>query len=198
MEFAPRLTFWIMTFQDVLRLIPKQVKSKNLRRIATHHKIEDAGHDRWFLQDMSFLKKDQHYNISWLFSKENALVRDFSYSVIAEALKSSKDHLKVTLILILESAGHIFFDQMANYVKLKGYDSDLKYFSSYHLEVEYNHAIFEEQLMEELLRIELSESDRQEVTDLINRVYKGFHDVFDQLHDYLIELEKEEDDRLVA
>ncbi|MBP9692101.1 MAG: hypothetical protein KBD90_02075 [Alphaproteobacteria bacterium] len=198
MEFAPRLTFWIMSFQDVLRLLPKQVKSKNLRRIAIHHKIEDAGHEQWFLQDMTHLKKEEYNKLSWLFSKENSLVRDFSYSVVAEALKPSKDHLKITLILILESTGHIFFDQLANYVKLHGYNSDLKYFSSYHLDVEHGHAIFEEQLMKELLGIDLSESDRQDVIDLINRVYTGFHDVFDQLHDYLVQIETEEEDRLVA
>ena len=109
MAFAPKITFWVMAFQDILRLIPSRVQSKELRRIATHHKIEDAGHDKWFLEDISFLERDKSYDIPWLFSKENAFVRDFVYNIISEALTISHDHLKITLILILESTCHIFF-----------------------------------------------------------------------------------------
>ncbi len=38
MAFVPRLMFWVMVFQDILNIIPPQVKSAHLRRIATHHK----------------------------------------------------------------------------------------------------------------------------------------------------------------
>ena len=179
-SFTPRLTFWVMAFQDVLRLIPPRVQSKELRRIATHHKIEDSGHDKWFLQDMSFLFKDKKYDIAWLFNKENEHVRDFVYKVISEVLTLSKDHLRIILILVLESTGHIFFEKISNFAKLKGYDEHLKYFSSYHLEVELNHAVFEDELEKKLFSVELSLPDRSEAIELIARVYDGFNAIFDQ------------------
>ena len=197
MNFASKLAFWVMAFQDILRLIPPRIQTKELRRIATHHKMEDAGHHLWFLEDMGLLEKDKNYTVAWLFSKENAPVRDFAYHVMSEALTLPKDHLKITLILILESTGHIFFEHMAAFAKLKGYDSNLKYFSSSHLEVERNHAVFEERLMNALFGIKLSDKDRLEATDLVERVYDGFHGLFTELHAHLLEIE-EDKRKLVA
>ena len=181
MAFTPNLTFWVMTFQDILRLIPKQITKKELRRIATHHKMEDAGHDKWFLQDISYLRKGVDYNVEWLYSPENQNIRDFTYNIVAEAIKPSSDHLKVLLILLLESTGHVFFEHIANFAKRKGHDSDLKYFSSHHLEVELNHSVFEGKLEEELFSIELTAKERAEAVELIDRLYEGWNNLFTDL-----------------
>jgi hypothetical protein len=186
MEFAPRLTFWAMAFQDILRLLPPKVKSKELRRIATHHKIEDSGHDQWFLQDLAFLDRDKVYDIPWLFSKENSQVRDCVYQIISEAFTLNNDHSRILLILILESTGHIFFEEISNFAKRAGYDEHLKYFSSYHLEVEQSHAIFEADLEKALFSIELNKEERQEAYELIDRVYQQFIIMFDYFNNYII------------
>lgn len=201
MSVMPKLTFWVMTFQDVLRLTPLRIESKALRRIATHHKIEDAGHDQWFLQDIAFLTQKSN-DISWLFGKENELVRFFSYDILSEILTISSDYLRVILILTLESTGHIFFENIAKFVNSHGYESHLKYFSSYHLEVEHNHAIFEEQLNQEIFKIKLSSEDRSQAIDLVDRVYQGFNKVFDYLNTSLTEKylpeDQNEQEHLVA
>ena len=46
--YASALTFWVMTFQDILRLNEAQVTDARLREVAAQHRAEDAGHDRWF------------------------------------------------------------------------------------------------------------------------------------------------------
>jgi hypothetical protein len=184
MTFTKDLAFWVMSFQDILRLIPPQIKSKALRRIATHHKIEDGGHNIWFLEDLEFLNKNNKggLNIKELFSKEHELTRDFSYKMVAEALKPSKDHEKITLILALESGGHVFFEETANFVNLKGHSLDLKYFSSYHLEVEQSHAVFEEKLMQDLLNISLNEEERDANIAVVDCFYNGVNSLFDHLY----------------
>jgi len=184
MAFTPKLTFWVMVFQDVLKLIPPRIQAKELRRIATHHKMEDSGHDQWFLQDISFLHQDNNHDIAWLFGKDNELIRNFSYNIVSEALTLSMDYLRVILILILESTGHVFFENMAKFVQSKGYDSHLKYFSSFHLEVEHNHAIFEEILNKELFCKELSPEEYSQAIALIDRVYQGFNKLFSHLDAY--------------
>ncbi|WP_032114027.1 hypothetical protein [Candidatus Paracaedibacter symbiosus] len=188
MDFAVKLTFWVMAFQDILRLIPPRINSKALRRIATHHKVEDGGHNLWFLQDINFLNKgnNKHNNIAWLFSKENEIARDFSYRMISEVFNLAKDHEKITLILALESGGHVFFEKISNFVKLKGYNADLKYFSSHHLEVEKNHAVFEESLMKELVSLQLNEEERLQAIALVDRFYEGINTLFDQFYNNFI------------
>lgn len=201
MAFTPKLTFLVMIFQDVLKLLPPRIKTKELRRIATHHKIEDAGHDQWFLQDMTFLNQGKAYDIAWLFKQENERIRHLSYHILAEALTLSVDHLKILLILILESTGHAFFENMASFVKAKGYEAHLKYFSSYHLEVEHNHAIFEEKLNQALFSKELSSEERSQAITLIDQLYKGFNELFDHFYDEFLSKSSEktyESEPLVA
>jgi hypothetical protein len=180
MAFVPRLMFWVMVFQDILNIIPPQVKSAHLRRIATHHKMEDSGHDKWFLQDIAYLEKDRIVSIEWLFSPEHKITRDVAYRIISEAFHG-KDHQKIILILALESTGHIFFEHVAKFVKSKGHDADLKYLSSYHLDVELNHAVFEEKLKESLFSIVLTSEEREESIAMIDRIYDAFHTLFDYL-----------------
>lgn len=180
MSFVPRLMFWVMVFQDILNIIPKQVKSKELRRIATHHKIEDAGHDKWFIQDLAYLEKDKKRSIEWLFSPEHKITRDVSYKILSEAFHG-KDHQKIILILALESTGHIFFENVANFVQSKGEEGNLKYLSRYHLDVELSHAVFEDKLKESLDSMVLTPEERKDSIEMIDRVYDAFYTMFDYL-----------------
>ena len=53
--FVPELTFWAMTFQDILRLNEERVVDPYLKKVARHHRLEDAGHEKWFLQDKKYM-----------------------------------------------------------------------------------------------------------------------------------------------
>lgn len=180
MAFVPRLMFWVMAFQDILNIIPPQVKSKELRRIANHHKMEDAGHNKWYLEDMAYLEKNHKNTIEWLFSADHKITREVAYRIMSEAFHG-KDHHKIVLILALESTGHIFFENISEYAKRNGQDNNLKYLSSYHLEVEKKHEIFEQKLEESLYKLVLSPEDRKEAIDMVDRVYDAFNTLFDYL-----------------
>src|SRR5215204_4975901 len=53
--FVPELTFWAMTFQDILRINEERVKDPYLKKVARHHRLEDAGHEKWFLHDKKYM-----------------------------------------------------------------------------------------------------------------------------------------------
>lgn len=180
MAFVPGLTFWVRVFQDILQMIPQHLKTPHLRRLANHHKHEDAGHNKWFLEDAAWLGNDNVYKCEWLFSPEHRLTREVTYRIVSEVFQG-KDYQKVILILVLESTGHVFFENIADFVKRKGHENHLKYFSSYHLEIEKNHAVFEEKLEEELYAIMLSEEDRSQAIAMIDRTYDAFNSLFDHL-----------------
>ena len=185
--FVPELTFWAMTFQDILRLNEERVKDPLLKKIARHHRLEDAGHEKWFLQDkkyMANLSKHTSCNkddVAWLFSKESQITRDAAYAILAEVYKIDDELMNIALLLTLESSGHVFFDKVVKQVKKTGEDKNLKYFSSSHLEVELAHAIFEEEMERKLYEKRVPVNTRRAALKMIDRCYDAFNQMFDGL-----------------
>jgi len=185
--FVPELTFWAMTFQDILRINEERVKEPYMKKIARHHRLEDAGHEKWFLHDKKYMagfSQDQSCNrddIAWLYSKDSQVTRDAAYAILAEVYKIDDEILNIALLLTLESSGHVFFEKIVKQVQKTGEDKNLKYFSSSHLEVEMAHAIFEEEMESKLYARQISVSTRREALKMIDRCYDAFNKMFDGL-----------------
>lgn len=185
--FVPELTFWAMTFQDILRLNEERVTDPYLKKIARHHRHEDAGHDRWFLQDKKYMgtvsidKSCNKNDVNWLYSKETRSTRDAAYALIAEVYNAEDDIINIALVLTLESSGHVFFEKVAQQVQKTGEEKHLKYFSNSHLEVEKAHALFEKEMERELFARKVPVSIRRAALQMIDRCYIAFTNMFDGL-----------------
>lgn len=181
--FVPDLTFWVMSFQDVLRLNEERVTDPDLRKIARHHRLEDAGHDQWFLHDRNYIVGEdaRHENINRLFGKETRATREAAYAIMAEVYGSHNEWLNIVLLLAVESTGHVFFEKVVSQIQKIGEDSNLKYFSSSHLQVELGHALFENEMERKLYASELPEDVRREAVKLVDRCYGAFGRMFDGL-----------------
>lgn len=185
--FVPELTFWAMTFQDILRINEERVTDPYLKKVARHHRLEDAGHEKWFLSDKKYISELTNDpacgrdDVAWLYSKDSQLVRDAAYAIMSEIYKLDEEILNVALLLTLESSGHVFFEKVVKQVKKTGEDKNLKYFSSSHLEVEMAHALFEEEMERKIFERQLSISARREALKMIDRCYDAFNKMFDGL-----------------
>lgn len=185
--FVPELTFWAMTFQDILRINEEKVKDPYLKKVARHHRLEDAGHEKWFLSDKKYMcqksidKSCDRDDVAWLYSKDSQLIRDAAYALMSEIFKCDDESLNIALLLTLESSGHVFFDKVVKQVKKTGEDKNLQYFSSSHLEVELAHAMFEEEMEKTLFARKLSISTRRNALKMIDRCYDAFGKMFDGL-----------------
>jgi hypothetical protein len=185
--FVPELTFWAMTFQDILRLNEERVSSPYLKKVARHHRLEDAGHEKWFLHDKSYMSSlgpkeiSQRHDVSWLYSQDLQATRDAAYAIVSEIYKIEDEYLNIALLLTLESSGHVFFEKVANQVKKTGEDDNLLYFSSSHLDVEMAHALFEEEMEKKLFEKALPIETRREALKMIDRCYDAFNLMFDGL-----------------
>lgn len=185
--FVPELTFWAMTFQDILRINEERVKDPYLKKIARHHRLEDAGHEKWFLQDKKYMEglnadssRDTN-DISWLYSKETQLTRDAAYAILAEIYKAEDEIINIVLLLVIESSGHVFFEKVAKQAKESGEDRNLKYFSTSHLEVEMAHALFEEEMEKSLFARKVPVNVRRDALKMVDRCYDAFNQMFDGL-----------------
>jgi len=178
--FAPELTFWVMAFQDVLRLNATLTKDPALRKIVRHHRAEDAGHDRWFLEDLAAMQIAAP-DVRGLFGAQHTATRDSTYMLVSECYRTTDDRMRLVLVKTLESAGHIFFGKVAAAVEKAGWTKLLKYFSFSHLEVEKSHEVFEAEISKTVSAIRLEPKARAEAKALVDRCYLAFTTMFDAL-----------------
>lgn len=135
------MTFFVMCFQDVLRLARMVISDPMLRSIAEVHEREDRGHEQWFLHDAQRL--DSACDLRTVFSTEFDTVRDVSYSLIAEVLSAQDDRQRLAVVLCLEAAGGEFFHRVISRLERLGADQGLRYFARGHQHVEESHEVFE-------------------------------------------------------
>lgn len=181
--FVPELTFWVMTFQDILRLNEERVADPYLRKIAHHHRLEDAGHEQWFLHDRAYVsnKTSDDEDIRWLFGKETRSMRDPAYAILSEVYKSDNEWLNIALLFAVESSGHVFFERVAEQVEKTGEECKLKYFARSHLDAELAHALFDEEMERGLYATPLPAKIRHDAIQLVDRCYDAFDKMFDGL-----------------
>jgi hypothetical protein len=177
LAFARALTFWVMTFQDILRINEARVVDLSLRRIARHHMQEDAGHDRWFLSDLLAIDGTIP-DVDWVFGPDHAATRAASYALISEVYRANTDHERIALLLTLESTGHVFFEKVSSYFERAQIRKTLRYFARTHLDVEKQHELFEERLMQPLFATELAPPVRQDCRAMVDRAYAAFDNLF--------------------
>ncbi|WP_438014305.1 hypothetical protein WMF18_25725 [Sorangium sp. So ce315] len=171
------LTFFVMTFQDILRICDERVTDPEYKPIVHRHRLEDAGHDRWFLGDLSALGIE-HPTAAQLFGQPHRAVRNASLALVAEPFMARHDASQLTLLLTLESAGHVFFERVARYLERTGERRPLRYFSRTHLDVEEAHDVFNGGADARLESIVLDEEARAESLALIDRCYRELHGMF--------------------
>jgi hypothetical protein len=180
LSFAPDLTFWVMAFQDILRLNATLTRDPQMRKIVRHHRAEDAGHDRWFLDDLAAMQIPAP-DVRWLFGERHSPTRDAAYALVSEVYRATDDRLRLVLVKTLESAGHVFFGRVAAFVERVGLSKVLKYFSFSHLEVEKNHQVFEDEMARIVSGIRLPAKLRTEAKQLVDRCYIAFGAMFDAM-----------------
>ena len=182
LPFAKAMTFWIMSFQDILRLNAARVSDGMLKTIAEGHKREDAGHDLWFLSDLLHLEGELP-DVSFLFSTSHAGMRDASYALVSEVFQARSDVERIALVLALESTGHIFFERISSY--LEGSEFPLyekfRYFARKHLNVELDHEVFEEEKEQYLENLQMTEAEEHSCRELVDRAYVAFTAMFDHV-----------------
>jgi len=174
-QFAADLTFWVMTFQDILRLNRSRMRQSTLSEIVEQHLREDSGHEKWFWHDVRALSVLR--SAEWYFGEECARVRELSLELASEVFRSEHDELRVALILSLEATGEEFFPRVVSYFERCNLGHDLKYFAQTHREVERNHEVFETKTHEALARLQLDAERRAEALGLVTRVFAAFEEL---------------------
>jgi len=175
--------FWIMTFQDVLRLNTERFSDEKLKSIAETHMQEDSGHDLWYLSDLTMMGLNIP-TISTIYDKQYESARDASYLLLNEVLNATSDFERLILIEAIESTSDVFFSYTSEYIDKKDLNLPLRFFSKHHFNVEQAHDCKEFEYIFEATKLNREENDSMIL--LVDRVY----DAFDILYTGIDELMK--------
>ena len=168
---APRFTFYVMCFQDMLRLGSSLTTDPVLKELAVTHEAEDLGHEQWFLYDLEALGVER--NLAWTFSPEHAVTRDISYKIMAEIVGATHDATRLAVLLALESIGAEFFGRVIRYLDRLGRAEGLRYFARSHQLVEQSHEVFEAHAQSRLSAVEVPSAVMPEVVRAVLRTFEA-------------------------
>ncbi len=185
--FVPGLSFFVLTFQDVLRLNEARITDPVLHPIVHHHRQEDLGHDAWFLYDLRQLGKPCDAEL--LFGKEHEVTRDTSFEIISEIFQASDDRIRLVIPLALEAMGHPFFSRVHQFFVRSGFKGQLRYFSKEHFLIEQSHEMFKDEIDAQVHAIELSSALRAEAIGVVGRTFEAVTRMINSLDQRIAQLE---------
>lgn len=168
---ARQLTFFVLAFQDMLRLARMHAGEGPLAELARAHEAEDRGHEQWFLSDLEVLDLD--LDLRWVFSSAHATTRDVSYAIMSDVLRATDDRSRLAVLLSLEAAGAEFFGRVISYLERLGRSENLQYFARPHQHVEENHSVFEENEQRKLWSTPLPEHVYDEVLRAVDHTFEN-------------------------
>jgi hypothetical protein len=184
---AQSIGFFVLGFQDVIRLVSSTVTKPELAEFARANEAGDKGHDRWFLQDMLHL--GVQVDVDWLFSEAHRVTRDVTYSQMASILHSRHDEARFALALALEATGAEFFERMVSFLERMGQSAGMKFFGRYHQQVEEAHEIFQSGAQERLDLIPIPPEALPEVWAVIERTFAGVETMASDIEAALVRAE---------
>lgn len=193
---APRFTFYVMCFQDMLRLGRTLTTDPVLKELADTHEAEDRGHEQWFLYDLEALGVDR--NLAWTFSPEHAVTRDISYRIMSEIVGATSDATRLAVLLALEAIGAEFFGRVIGYLERLGRAQGLRYFARSHQAVEQSHGVFEADSQSRLAAVAVPSDVMPEVVRAVARTFESMACLGDDIDSHMAECASREALRAVG
>jgi hypothetical protein len=181
-RMARALSWWPMVFQDMLRINFERVAGSEYARAAKCHRDEDAGHEKWFLEDLRAFDVEAP-GLEELFSPSFQPIRDACYALLTEVHVAPSATQRLALLLTLESTGHIFFEKIALATHRVCPELPLRYFAHFHLGVVKDHDLFAKANDEEIEQVDLSDVERARCNEMLTRVYQAFGGMFSYLEE---------------
>lgn len=171
MAFAPAVSFWVLTFQDVIRFNAERTNDPATRRLVEQHLAEDTGHDAWFFEDLERITGRPAPSARWLFSPANRDVRRASSAIASELFHIDDDQVRVVYLEVLEAAAGTYFHHVSEALAAAGHKGKLKYFDGMHIDAEAGHEMHAEGGID---TITIPDALRPRIDALVDRMFGSF------------------------
>jgi hypothetical protein len=178
-SILPRLGFFVLAFQDMLRLSRAGCSDPKLFVHVEGLERGDRGHDQWYLEDIGTLGLD--LDARNLFSAEYQVTRETTYELMSMVLHAPDDYCRLTLLLSLEETAHEFFERVSKYAKRAGVTTTLRFFGGEHLIAEESHEVFEEDAQKLLKEMVIPVAAREAVKGTVEHTFHAMTRLADDL-----------------
>ncbi|HMI85590.1 MAG TPA: hypothetical protein VK550_15945 [Polyangiaceae bacterium] len=150
---VPRMAFYVLCFQDILRLARKWCTEPELKAILRTLELEDKGHDAWYLADLERLGIP--CSVNQLFSADHEVARDTAFALVSEVLGAPSDHARLAVAQCLEALASEFFERMIGMLARLGHADGLEFFGRKHQLIESSHKALADDAQEKIAAIEV-------------------------------------------
>jgi hypothetical protein len=192
LSFAPCMAHFIMSFSDFNKYIFRETNYDSdgeIQEMINKHTQEDEAHSPWFLVDLEVLGLNPQSNfakiIDFIWGEETKITRQISYQVAGLTLQA-EPVIKLVAIEALEAMGNVFFSVSSKVTsELEQItQKEYIYFGDSHLKVETGHTMGEIEVEQYFTKIELTESQRQEAINAVEKIFNIFSQWTDELLTY--------------
>jgi hypothetical protein len=190
LAFAPALSPLVVGFGDLCRSILREEPTNDtLQALINIHTYEEDIHWRWFLEDLTKLDFDNSLaftdSINFLWGEETKKTR-FVCRQMERYAYNSDSLMRLVVTEVAEAAANVFFAETEQVIKeLKLFTKkEYRYFGGYHIEKEDNHNIKQEDIINYLEVIALTEEQRKHYLEVIDILFNAFTESMNELLTY--------------
>jgi len=178
--FVPQVSFFVLAFQDLMRMTGERANSPRLRDLLRRHCEEEIGHEKWFFRDAGRLAGGAP-DLAALFGVAHAPTREATYALAAEVLGARDDVERLCLIFTLEAASEVCFGGAQAYFARAGVANDLVYFAGIHREIEASHSLFDQEMQAIVTSLQLAPDELTRASRAVDRIYAALGWMLDGL-----------------
>jgi hypothetical protein len=177
--FFPCMASFIMSFGDLNRLVLREEPTDDpYLKIINAHTYEDDHHWPWYLEDYTKLGHDDAKQapgdtIRFLYSDATIQNRLLAHR-LAHLIWGAEPVVRLAIIEAIEETGHVLF-QLTSKIAMeieKETGTELRYCGEFHFNLESGHAMNNDHA--ELALIELTDAQREDALERVERVFEWF------------------------
>ncbi|AFY58776.1 hypothetical protein Riv7116_6446 [Rivularia sp. PCC 7116] len=190
LAWAPCAAPFIMSFGHLNKYVFRQEPTTDpIQAIINKHTYEDDRHWLWFLEDIKTLGFDRSLNFTdalrFLWSEQTKNSQLISYQLSQYALNANPI-TKLIVIEVTEATGNTMFSIAAKVgEELKvNHSKKCLYFADFHLDVETGHTTGTLGIENLIESIKLTDENRLEAIELVDKIFKLFEDLTNELLSY--------------
>ncbi len=180
LSFAPCAAPFIMSFSDLCKYVLRQEPTNDpIQKILNQHTYEDDFHWQWFLEDLEKLEFNYsvqlNHSLRFLWSDKTKTSRFIIHELYKHIVQSEPVE-KLIIMEAMEAAAEIFLSftkQITDELQLIT-NQEYPYFGSGHCDSEKDHNTRSNEVREFIKNIHISEENRQQSIDLVEKVFELF------------------------
>ncbi len=190
LSFTLCLSPFVMGFSELNKSVFRdETTTDPLQKLINKHTTEDDRHWLWFLEDIQALEIDYYVQftdaLKFIWSEETKVSHQVIHELYRYTFKAAPIQ-KFIVLQVVEATGNVFLSTVQQVSQeLKSIkNKEFKYFGSCHVDEDSSHSINSSSFEHLFENIELSEAERKNAFELVDKIFLLFENLTEALLAY--------------